>query len=222
MRSIRLMNGKWNEIKNNLLAVITVSSGIITSIGISFYTTLVCSGAFLKIPRNFVGIDSQEVMVDYYRLVIFLMSFTRKKFKFNQVPMSQSAIQHFADVHCLTQAGELVTMLCGLLFITFFHYEKKRYQLWRLVPLFKQALILISVLTCLFLASFQDSFLYFHEVVFQNNDWVFDPKTDPIILILTENYFIYYLLVWLALALFLILIIIWITETLVNLFFRRG
>lgn len=214
------MNGKWNEIKNNLLAVITVAAGIITSIGISFYTTLVCSGVFLKIPRNFSGIDSQEVMVDYYRLVFFLMSFTKKEFKFDQIAMSKSAIQHFADVHYLTQAGELITMVCGLLFIVFFYYEKKRYQLWRLVPLFEQALILISVLTCLFLASFQDSFLHFHKIVFQNNDWVFDPKTDPIILILTENYFIHYLLVWLALTLFLILVIIWITKLLINFFFR--
>ena len=113
------MNGKWNEIKHNFLAVITVVFGIITSIGISFYTTLVCSGVFLKIPRNFVGIDSQEVMVDYYRLVIYLMSFTKKKFEFDQIPMSTSAIQHFADVHYLTQAGELITMVCGLLFIVF-------------------------------------------------------------------------------------------------------
>ncbi|KRM81867.1 hypothetical protein FC35_GL001691 [Limosilactobacillus coleohominis DSM 14060] len=213
------MNGKWNEIKHNFLAVITVVFGIITSIGISFYTTLVCSGVFLKIPRNFVGIDSQEVMVDYYRLVIYLMSFTKKKFEFDQIPMSTSAIQHFADVHYLTQAGELITMVCGLLFIVFFYYEKKRYQLWRLVPLFEQALILICVLMFLFLASFQDSFLHFHEIVFQNNDWVFDPKTDPIILILTENYFIHYLLVWLALTLFLILVIIWITKLLINFFF---
>lgn len=94
--------------------------------------------------------------------------------------------------------------------------------MWRLVPLFEQALILISVLTCLFLASFQDSFLHFHEIVFQNNDWVFDPKADPIILILTENYFIHYLLFWLALTLFLILVIIWITKLLINFFFRRS
>ena len=115
------MNGKWNEIKHNFLAVITVVLGIITSIGISFYTTLVCSGVFLKIPRNFVGIDSQEVMVDYYRLVIYLMSFTKKKFEFDQIPMSTSAIQHFVDVHYLTQAGELITMVCGLLFLSLIH-----------------------------------------------------------------------------------------------------
>ncbi|WP_081443421.1 DUF1461 domain-containing protein [Limosilactobacillus coleohominis] len=48
------------------------------------------------------------------------MSFTKKKFEFDQIPMSTSAIQHFVDVHYLTQAGELITMVCGLLFIVFF------------------------------------------------------------------------------------------------------
>ena len=39
------------------------------------------------------------------------------------------------------------------------------------------------------LANFDTFFITFHKIIFNNNNWLFDPTTDPIINILTEDFF---------------------------------
>ena len=34
-------------------------------------------------------------------------------------------------------------------------------------------------------------FISFHELVFQNDYWLFDPVTDPVILVLPDEYFMH-------------------------------
>lgn len=36
---------------------------------------------------------------------------------------------------------------------------------------------------------FEDFFVKFHEMLFRNSDWMFDPETDPIILALPAEFF---------------------------------
>ncbi len=36
---------------------------------------------------------------------------------------------------------------------------------------------------------FNDVFIIFHELLFQNRDWIFDPRQDPVINVLPDQYF---------------------------------
>lgn len=216
------MNGKWFEFKELLIAVVTVVSSLMAAIGISFYAVLMCSGWLLRIPSHFMGVSRNAIMADYYRLIFYLTGFSEKHFKFHYLPMSIRGIRHFSDVHYLVEGGEVVTVFLLVMSAGLFYYEKKRYQLWRLMPLFKQVLFIVIVMVGLFLVSFQDSFLWFHEVVFPNNDWVFDPKTDPVILILDERFFIRYLFFWLSLSMVLLVIILVKIKQLIKLFVSRS
>ncbi|GMA47726.1 integral membrane protein [Tetragenococcus muriaticus PMC-11-5] len=47
------------------------------------------------------------------------------------------------------------------------------------------------VLLALMAVGFDQFFITFHEVFFTNEDWLFDPATDPIINVLPEQYFMH-------------------------------
>ncbi|WP_295730003.1 TIGR01906 family membrane protein [uncultured Limosilactobacillus sp.] len=215
------MNGKWVELKDELLAMATTVTSSLAAIGISFYFLLLSSDMILKIPQNFEGISRKQVLDDYDRLVRYLISDSKKEFIFEHLATSPQASQHFADVHRIVQIGGRMTLCLLVLAVLLFCYEKKRYQLWRLIPLFKQILLLIVIMVGLFLISFPDSFLWLHEIVFTNHNWVFNSKTDPIILLLDEHFFIKYLMIWLLTVVILITIIIDVTKNLIKLFVRR-
>lgn len=40
------------------------------------------------------------------------------------------------------------------------------------------------------IAGFNYWFVLFHHIAFGNNDWLFDPRTDPIIYVLPETFFL--------------------------------
>lgn len=51
-------------------------------------------------------------------------------------------------------------------------------------------LLVPSVCLLFFLTSFHQAFWLMHQVFFRNNDWLFDARTDPVITILPERYFL--------------------------------
>lgn len=55
---------------------------------------------------------------------------------------------------------------------------------------FFQITIVVTPLIIFFLAvDFNRYFIIFHQVFFRDNYWIFDPKTDPIINVLTDRFF---------------------------------
>ena len=52
-------------------------------------------------------------------------------------------------------------------------------------------------LLCYFLYGFDRFFVAFHEVLFRDNSWLFDPATDPIISVLPEQFFMHSFLIFL-------------------------
>lgn len=46
-------------------------------------------------------------------------------------------------------------------------------------------------LTVFLAFSFDYMFVLFHQILFNNEDWLFNPATDPIITVLTQDFFMY-------------------------------
>jgi len=59
-------------------------------------------------------------------------------------------------------------------------------------------IILPIMLLIPFIINFDKSFTIFHQIFFNNDYWLFDIKTDPIITILPENFFFHCALLILA------------------------
>ncbi|MDO5033513.1 MAG: TIGR01906 family membrane protein [Eubacteriales bacterium] len=109
--------------------------------------------------------------------------------EFQSLPMSPQGRQHFAEVRAVFQAILKLTLaslpLC-LLTLTYLHQMKIHSPLlWG--PL--GALLIPALLALLMLVDFSRAFTLFHQLVFRNDYWIFDPTQDPIINYLPQEFF---------------------------------
>lgn len=212
------MNGNiFNKIVAPLEIITTVCCGMLASIGVSFFSVLCSSGLLLRVPDGVVT-SKGHVFSDYYRLVTYLCGFSSKRFKFRYVPISSSASQHFADVRDLIRCGMLIMLIDIIIFVILLRILKKRNQLWELVPLYREGMVLFIVIATLIAVSFQDSFLWFHYHFFNNHKWVFNPQTDPIILVLSDHFFLNFFILWIGLSIVLMFLLYFVIKRSVNFF----
>lgn len=194
------MNGRLSKIVDVIIGLLFLGSEMLSSIGVSFFCMLGISGVFLHLPNHFLAQSYYQIMSDYYRLAWYLVS-PEINLHLRYIPISARARVHFADVQVLVHWGLCLTILSLCVLIFCYRYEKKRYQLWQLIPLWWQCLILLIIVCCLVVVSFQDTFLWFHYHFFHNMDWVFSASRDPIILVLTRRFFLTYFVGWALLVL---------------------
>lgn len=68
---------------------------------------------------------------------------------------------------------------------------KKNKRLWTLQKPFFIASLVPPVLLTLLAVNFDRMFVLFHQIFFNNDDWLFNPATDPIILALPQEFFMF-------------------------------
>lgn len=199
------MNGKFNDVKEWLIAVTTLFLCTLAAISIGLLVVINVSPSLLHIPNQWHGLSREEVLSDYRQLCWYLQGFGKLHWRF--IPISARAIHHFRDVKNLIQP--LISPAPILIITSSFMlwYEKKSYQLWRLIAPLKMIMVVYVMCFVMVLASFQDSFLWFHYVMFNNKDWVFDSKEDPIILLLQPQFFASCFVGWFVIS-FIVMVIV--------------
>ena len=198
------MNGKLSDNANWVLAIIIVIAIVVGSLGIGFFVVLNGSPLLLHVPVNWHGYQANQVMADYCRVIRYLQCWPRQLHVY-ELPISGSALKHFADVKSLVKWLQVLTVFSLLICWLGLRYEKKNYQLWRLVILLQQVLLLLGVMVGMLCLSFNDSFIIMHHLLFRNNYWVFSSKTDPIILLLPVSFFAKLFVVWMIIAAIILL-----------------
>lgn len=135
-----------------------------------------------------VGLTKKQLLSEYGMLLNYL-NFPWIKHLQLSIPMSQSGMKHFADCKILFVFDYAVCLLT-LPFATFYVRKlvKKR-QTWRLINPIRWCFVVMFALGIFLVTDFEDFFVKFHEMLFRNSDWMFDPETDPIILALPAEFF---------------------------------
>ena len=87
--------------------------------------------------------------------------------------------------------GALLLFVSGLL--TFFYLRKinRTGGWWRLVAPFKIAIFVPFLLLLILAIDFDWMFVMFHNILFNNDAWIFSAVTDPIITVLPQEFFMY-------------------------------
>lgn len=137
---------------------------------------------------NLIHISSNELMLNYRNLLDYL-NYLGVSHWHRTIPASTNALVHFHDVKMLVQFNYLIS----LIFIPFAGYliykRIKSSTLWEFtIPLKVLGQLLFICLFLLFIF-FNKFFIIFHKVLFRNQDWIFNPYTDPIILALPPDFF---------------------------------
>lgn len=180
-----------------LVITVTINSRWLYSIDVGY----------LNILDN-VPLSKIVLMKNYDELMRYLNFFWISSLSMSDFPSSTSGLFHFEQVKNLFQLNYgvlLVTLIPNILFLRKLVKEK---LFWRLIRPFQIILGGFVALVMMMLVAFDQFFVMFHQLFFNNNDWIFNPSEDPIILALPETYFLHCFLLFFVLLIGTCLLII--------------
>jgi len=155
-----------------------------------------------------VKISKENIYSDFTKLMEYLRSFTPMRFPLEYFKYSPSGEFHFMEVRLLFLKMDILFWISVVLLLIILFINRK--TLKSIFNNYKKFLICASGLLIAFsipvVSNFSWAFEKFHKIVFSNDDWLFDPKTDPIINALPEGVFFSYLISILLIFLIILLI----------------
>lgn len=136
-----------------------------------------------------VGLSNHQLITTYQRLLAYLNYPWVQQLDLG-LPTSFNAMHHFTEVKALFFKNYLILATS---FPVSCWWLKGLWQKRRLFILITPCYYLLSlgvVVLTLMVTNFNKFFVTFHRLLFANDDWLFDPKLDPIINALPASYFL--------------------------------
>jgi len=138
------------------------------------------------------GYPEEEIRANYDAMVEYNNFFYKGELEFPTLPMSENAREHFREVRVIFIFIETVLLPVGLAgtiagIILCRKDRKKPYLL--LSGIFSVGIP--AVLGGLIAANWDTFFTKFHELFFNNDYWIFNSATDPIIDLLPDEFFLH-------------------------------
>jgi len=137
-----------------------------------------------------VNLSAGRLMTNYFQLLAYLNFPWIPKLKMMDFTDSTSALIHFADVKNLFMLTDVVFIITSVTTFFFWRRLKRQQQLWRFVLPMQTALWVPPVIAAVMAVNFDQFFVLFHKLLFRNNDWLFDPLYDRIIIVLPDTFFL--------------------------------
>lgn len=179
---------------------ITIDIGI----GILFTLFLVSLGLIIAINLRFLyyadikwfnleektGLSYQTIKENYNALIDYCSPFYQGKLVFPSLAASASGLSHFAEVKVIFNFFYIMFAVTtvALIAIIIIKHKRQNYRFYLVSSITSIVLPVITLAACAI--DFETTFYIFHKIFFRNDDWMFDPNTDPIILLLPESYFL--------------------------------
>lgn len=155
------------------------------------------------------GLDQGTLLKNFDQLMDFLNKPWITSMNLPNFPMSAAGYGHFVDVKYLFLLNYAVLLVTVIPAVAYLLYLKRNGRLWQLVRPFQWGMGVPVILGFLMAIGFDTFFVKFHELFFSNDDWLFDPVTDPIINVLPEGFFMYcFILAFVLLEVFFFLMVL--------------
>ncbi len=146
---------------------------------------------FLQIPEK-SGYSEEVIRENYNVLIDYNNLWGAETLEFPSLAMSETGRIHFEEVKEVFGFFEILLIVTVILSIPLSIYcgrIRKDPAYLLLTGIFTVAIP--SVAGVLIALNWERVFILFHEIVFNNDYWVFDPVTDPVITILPNEFFMH-------------------------------
>lgn len=136
------------------------------------------------------GLSEEQICANYDTLIDYNSPFSTRLLIFPDLPSSREALIHFAEVKKIFlgfyQAG-LISFLALCILLPALHAH-----ITRTLRISALTIVLLpSVVGLAIACNFDRAFVLFHQIFFRNDFWLFNPATDPIILLLPDTFFLH-------------------------------
>ena len=168
------------------LAIFIMSGSVI--LGLRFKSIYYYDISYLNIT-NMTGLSKEEIKENYDYLINYNLNNSVEEFK---LPTLQSSIQgkiHFEEVRNIFQVIKKIFYLSFILSIVGVTFNIKQKNIKFLNTTSIVTIGLPIILAIPLIINFNYFFIKFHELVFSNDYWIFDPNIDPVINMLPEEVF---------------------------------
>lgn len=137
------------------------------------------------------GIPKEEIKENYDVLIDYNSMFSDEELSFPTLAMSETGKIHFEEVKVIFagfQKTAIVTAVISLILICLQRKNQKR----RYLKYAGMITVLIPALLGAAMAiNWDKAFVIFHKIAFDNDYWIFDAATDPVITILPDTFFLH-------------------------------
>lgn len=169
-----------------VLFIITASIGFVI-----LFTPLYYATAWLHDLPEQLNLSFGTLVENYHVLLRYLHFPWIQELNMPDFPSSESGLFHFWEVKLLFYLNYGILLLSGIGSFFYLRYVKRNRRLWSLEKPFFIASLVPPALLFLLAVNFNRMFVLFHEIFFNNDAWLFNPATDPIILALPQEFFMY-------------------------------
>ena len=105
--------------------------------------------------------------------------------------MSASGKIHFQEVKVIFEVIQITMIISGSIAILMMirRLKEKEYRFFKLTGML--TIIIPAMLVFVVALDFDRAFVIFHKIVFRNDFWIFNYRSDPVIKILPETFFMH-------------------------------
>ncbi|MBS5523039.1 MAG: TIGR01906 family membrane protein [Clostridiales bacterium] len=146
------------------------------------------------------GYPDSEIKQNYDVLIDYNSLFGPDRLEFPTLAMSDSGRIHFEEVKNIFVAVEILCIITFILSVTGILWQRKKKDVRYLKYTSILAIAIPAVLGILIGLNWDQFFVTFHHIFFNNDYWIFSPDTDPVIKILPDTFFLHCALMVLGLV----------------------
>lgn len=146
------------------------------------------------------GYSREEIVQNYNVLIDYNSIFGPKELNFPTLAMSETGRIHFEEVKDVFLFFEITAIVAGVLSLAGILYRHFRRNSGYLLLAGILTVGIPAVLAVLIALNWDRVFVLFHKIVFNNDYWIFDAVTDPVITILPDTFFMHCALLILVLV----------------------
>lgn len=142
----------------------------------------------LNIPK-LSNLSKEEIKLNYDYLIEYNLSKNVDEFEMPTIKSSNQGKIHFEEVRYIFQNVNKISRICLIISLIGIIIGIKNKDIQILNYTSKALIIIPLVLAIPMIINFEDTFVIFHKLMFSNDYWIFDPRLDPVINILPEEFF---------------------------------
>lgn len=187
MKTLFIMNRKKDILLAFLLMLFFISFATVFTV---FFKPLYYFDIkYLNI--SYKSLDVETIKKNYDILIQYQSMFYHNELNFPNFIMSQAGKIHFEEVKRIFVWLQILCIVLPIITIPMIYknIKDKEYDFLKLTSLF--SIGIPSIIALIASADFDNAFVLFHKIVFRNDYWIFDYRTDPIINILPESFFMH-------------------------------
>ncbi len=152
------------------------------------------------------GMSIETIKENYNVLIDYQSIFYQGALKLPDFVMSTSGRIHFQEVKVIFETIQITMIVSGLIVVPMVikRLKEKEYRFFKLAGML--TIVIPAMLGFVVALDFDSAFVLFHKIVFRNDFWIFDYRSDPVIRILPETFFMHCFILIVAIVIILALL----------------